>query len=169
MRPLFAAIVLLVIAAAGCGTVVSATPLNSPPHRMRRLPPSSVEIFASAPPSRPHVDVALLQVNQTTGLNAQGVDRMMAKLREKAGAMGCDAVFVGALTERDGSDYEAVSSLLDPGARLLQATCIVYTYADAPAPVTDRPMRRRTRVADLSSTEASAPRSQQDDAEDPAR
>jgi hypothetical protein len=85
-----------------------------------------VQVIASTPPAEPHVDVALLQVEQQEGLNRQGTDYMIQRLREKAAELGCDAVYLENSSEYDGDD-----SYLDPDAHQLLATCIVFTPPNA--------------------------------------
>src|SRR3954468_19464243 len=77
----------------GCGTFVDFTPLNAPPHELHARAASSVGIFSSGPPrSRAYVDVAVLEAEQTRGLNSQGTALMIQRLREQAAVMGCDAI-----------------------------------------------------------------------------
>ena len=105
---------------AGCGTFVTETALNPAPRPLYARGYESVEVFSSAPPARAHVDIALLEVEQTHDLNQQGTDLMVQRLRERAGAMGCDAVVLGGMRERGGDGH------LDSGSTTLHATCIVY-------------------------------------------
>ncbi|HEY4187634.1 MAG TPA: hypothetical protein VGP07_21330 [Polyangia bacterium] len=87
------------------------TPLNPSPRRLMQRPADAVEVYSSTPPSRPHVDLALLEVDQYEG---QGSPVMVQVLRERAGAMGCDAVFIGEARTRGSGGS-------------LSATCVVYT------------------------------------------
>jgi hypothetical protein len=119
-------LLLLATGLIGCGTFVTMTPVNLPPHAMVPRSPDSVEIFTSGPPATPHVDVALLEVEQTHSLNEQGTDVMLRRLREVAAANGCDAVVIGSVSERAGAPRGSGLALLDPGATKRQATCIVY-------------------------------------------
>jgi hypothetical protein len=106
-----------------CGTFVSFTPLNPSPRPLRCRPAASVELYSSAPPNRPHVDVGTFEVEQTHSLNPEGRDLMYAELRETAGAHGCDAVFLGNV-----SDHTAQKgNPFDQSSTKLQATCIVFT------------------------------------------
>lgn len=73
------------------------------------------------------MDVAILQVTQTHGLNEQGLDLMIDRLRTRAAQLGCDAVVVGGIRERDGFPADSAYYLLDPGATTLHGTCIVFT------------------------------------------
>jgi hypothetical protein len=82
----------------GC-TAEYFTPLRPPPHAVVARDPSQIEIFSSAPPTRPYVDVALLYVR------AYSFDAAITGFRNVAAAHGCDAVVLGAS---------------------LSATCIMY-------------------------------------------
>jgi hypothetical protein len=107
----------------GCGTFAETTPLNAPPHALSPRPPEDVEVYSSSPPAKAHVDLALIQVDQRNGTTADMAE-MVAKVREQAGQMGCDAIFVSGASERAGASGGA--HLLDPGSHLLLATCIAY-------------------------------------------
>ena len=97
----------------GCGTFVTETRLNPTPRPLAPRAPESVEIFASSGPARAHVDVALLVASQNDGT---GTAAIVQSLRARAGAMGCDALFIMGMQE---------------GGRLIQATCVVYTDGGA--------------------------------------
>jgi hypothetical protein len=131
--------VVLFVAVSGCGTSVTATRLASPPHALTPRSAWSVKVFASGPPQEPHVDVALLEVEQAHGLNEQGTHVMITELRRKAGEMGCDGVAIGGMRETDGAQPGSGWDLIDPGSTTLHATCIVYTdEPDRPRPVARR-------------------------------
>ncbi len=111
----------------GCGTFVTVTPLgDQAPSSTQERSARSVEVYASGPPARPHADVAILEVEQTRGLNEQGNDVMVERLRARAAEAGCDAVVLGGFSERGRAAFNGVGELVDPGAKLLHATCIVY-------------------------------------------
>ena len=116
----------------GCGTFVEATALNAPPRALSPRPVDAVEVYSSSPPAQAHVDVALIQANQINGMNAE-LPEMIAKLREKAAQMGCDAIFISGASERAGAPGDA--HLFDPGSHLLLATCIAYRE---PSPIPAR-------------------------------
>jgi hypothetical protein len=119
-------VVALSLSPLACGTTVSSTPLNGGASYQAPRPSRSVAIYASGPPDRPYREVALMRVDQTRGLNQRGTDLMLDRLREQAGAMGCDAVVLGGLSDRDGAQPGTIFHLLDPGATTLNATCIVF-------------------------------------------
>lgn len=113
-------------AIAGCGTSVSHTYINGPQGTSTPRSPGSVRIYASGPPARPYRDVALLEARQSHGLNEQGMDLMLDRLRARAAQLGCDGVVVGGIRERSGSPPGSGFYLLDPGATTLHGTCIVF-------------------------------------------
>jgi hypothetical protein len=119
---------LLVLALAGCGTTVTAHMINPPPQPMRPRPPETVQLFTSGPPLRPYVDVAYLEADQQSEMSFDDTSEFLTKLRERAGAMGCDAVVIGSPKNK------AVGSILSDSGRAnvngLTATCIVYIAED---------------------------------------
>lgn len=102
---------------AACGTTITETRLNPTPSNARRHAAQEVEMLASGPPARPHVDVAILIVSR----QADPLDEALAELRATAGAMGCDALVVAPTGH--------VAAGMSPGQ--LSATCVVYTDATA--------------------------------------
>ena len=114
--------------ALGCGTVVEATPLNVPPRALAARPPSTVEVYTSGPPSRSHIDVALLRAEQTNG-DVVHSSEMLRELIAKAAQIGCDAIVISGFAERAGATGQA--RLLDPGSHVLLATCIAYPLPSA--------------------------------------
>jgi hypothetical protein len=79
-------------------------------------------VLASGAPLEAHVDVALLEVEQSEGFNRRGMDYMIQRLREKAAELGCDAVYV-----KNTSAHEGDHSWMDPDSSLLLASCVVFT------------------------------------------
>jgi hypothetical protein len=78
------------LAIVGCGVTTATIPINDPPHPMHAHD-GPLDVFASAPPTRPHVDVALIRVSRN---KAGSDDELFAALRERALALGCDALMV---------------------------------------------------------------------------
>jgi hypothetical protein len=97
---------------AGCASSVTAIPLHPPPRPVSPHGFESVTVYSGAAPLRPHVAVAQLNLERTSGLDEQATSGMVHRLRESAGALGCDGVVVGPLG--------------DPDSRSIHATCIVY-------------------------------------------
>lgn len=109
----------------GCASIVTATPINHPPRPLVSRDPSSVLVLASEPPSEPHVDVALLQVDQYEAYNSRGMPEMIQRLREKAAEIGCDAVYI-----KSSAQQKRDNLLFDTDSQQLLASCIVFTPPD---------------------------------------
>jgi len=159
---------------AGCGTFTDFTPINSPPHELTGRPASQVQVFASGPPRRPYVDVAVIQVEQTHGLNEQGAQLRIDSIRARAAALGCDAVVLGGITDHAGARSGSALSLLDPGSTKQTAACIVYEDKEDVRPF--RRAKARARAADEEEEQQredsakpvhSGPAMQEEDAENP--
>lgn len=93
------------IALAGCfGPYTRVTPLNPSPRPVTPRPAMAVEMYTTNTPTRPYVETASLEWNDSTAA------------RERAGQLGCDALVV----VRQGS-----------GSVLSAGTCVVWN--DQPA------------------------------------
>jgi hypothetical protein len=103
------------MAVSGLGCVTSSvetTRLNAAPGPLVPRSVRSVEIYASSPPTRPHVDVALLRASNPS--HTTDTARLVQSLAERAGQLGCDALFItGASTRYSRHD-------------VLFGTCIAY-------------------------------------------
>ena len=119
---------------AACGTSIRTTPINSAPHPMQPRPAAYVELFTSGAPARPHVDVALIEAEESSGLSVADTNDMLSSLREQGGRMGCDAVVVGGASSRDPGVRDVESWLVEDakGRKGFYGTCIVYTAAPPP-------------------------------------
>lgn len=133
-----AGIVLCLLApASGCGTWVADTPINPAPRPVAARPWQSVEVLSSTPPARDHVDVALLRVDQNYSVGDRLGEVMIQRLRERAGALGCDALYING----------TVPSGFTEGVRTMSGTCIVYREPTVPGPARPSPPPRRTCVS----------------------
>jgi hypothetical protein len=65
--------------------------------------------------------VALLKVDQVNEVDDHLGELMIQRLRERAGAMGCDAVVISAPQQVAAPDW------LSSGRRTMSATCVVYS------------------------------------------
>jgi hypothetical protein len=108
-------------------TVVRDTPINPSPRALQPRAPGAVEVYTSGPPTRAHVDVALLEATQSFGRGPSGMGIILDNLRERAGAMGCDALVLGAAIDRPGGGTGTGVEPIDPHATIREATCVVYT------------------------------------------
>lgn len=129
--------------ATSCGTSIGVTPLNASPRPLQARAPADVEVFATALPPHPYVDVAQLEAEQTSELSGDGHEQFVAKLRVQAAEIGCDGIILGQPTAREESSLsDAVHDLSDATSKRprpkpenygqpvtlhgLTATCIVY-------------------------------------------
>ncbi len=131
MTKLLPALLLLCV---GCGTSIHATTLNPSPVAMQPRPAMAVELYTSGAPHRPHVDIALLEAEESSSFSLDKTAEMLGKLRERAGAMGCDAIVIGGMSSRDPGLRDKESWLVEnpKGRKGIFATCIVYTAPPEP-------------------------------------
>jgi hypothetical protein len=122
MKSIWALVGVMVFYAGCVPSSVETTPLNAAPRPLVARPARSVEIYASSPPTRPHVDVALLRADQSN--HEADTQRLVQALAERAGELGCDALFISGAGQRPSSSPDL--TILDPGSRLLFGTCIAY-------------------------------------------
>jgi hypothetical protein len=107
---------------------VETTQLNAPPRALTPRAPESIEVYSSAPPTRPHVDIALLRANLINYSDAN-TPKMVRSLLEEASKLGCDAIFISGSAERQGAFTDL--QLLDVPSHGLLATCIAYSSGPA--------------------------------------
>jgi len=106
-----------------CGTTVSTTPVNAPPHAMHPRPDDTVEVFTSgAPHDRSFTDVAYLEAAQDSTDSLDGTPELIAALRGRGAKMGCDGIVLGAPT----TDPYGRGLILQGPRKGIVATCIVY-------------------------------------------
>lgn len=129
---------LMFITLTACGTSITRTDLNPAPRPLAARPASSVEVFTSGAPARPHVDVALLEAEESSSWSTASTGDMIGSLRARAASIGCDAVVISAATSRDPgiTDKESLFVEHPRGRKGLFATCVVYS--DLPPLVTAR-------------------------------
>ena len=102
---------------------------------MAPRPPGSVELYTSGPPQRAHVDVALLEVEESSSLSTADTTEMMNELRNRGAQMGCDAIVLGSSSSRDPGlgDAERWLNKDARGRKGFTATCIAYVPEAPPA------------------------------------
>ena len=124
MKTTTAVLITIGLLASGCGTYVTFTPLNTAAAGPRRSA-DEVDVYLSGPPERRHRDVGLLEAEQESDLSLDDTRDMLKKLRERAGAHGCDAIFVKGV----GSNTHATLGITDhpSSTKAITATCICYT------------------------------------------
>jgi hypothetical protein len=121
----------------GC-TVNSASvpvyiPTNAWPHASYVKQPEDVAIFMTGRPSRPFVEVGMIEVQQKE-LPPEKPPALFARMRAFAGTLGCDALAI----------FASNDGIVDPGGKYGASTlkgyrgaCIVYV--DAPPPTASAP------------------------------
>lgn len=133
LKNLLRSALVLVAFLGGCADTSAAyTPLNAPPRPVQARTPDQVELFSSAPPDRPHVDVRLLTAQEGDGDETPAA--LINVVRQVAAERGCDAVVVAPPGSK-------TAEWLFGGTRSYQVysgTCLVYGIAAprnvAPAP-----------------------------------
>jgi hypothetical protein len=117
----------LTVCLVGCAeTTVTYTPLNTPPHALHARAPEQIQVFSSAPPERPHVDVGLISVEE--GLVDETPASLIADLRQSAAQRGCDALQLAPPSTTTRPTGPVLSD--DGSYQVYSATCIVYTTTE---------------------------------------
>jgi len=125
MRTLF----LLTFTLAACGTTITQTGINPAPHPMTARPVETVEVFTSAAPTRPHIDVAILEAKQSSTLSVDRMPEIISELRKRAAAIGCDGLVINGPNNSVVGDRHGTTTLAG-----YNGTCIAYTDAPPPPP-----------------------------------
>jgi hypothetical protein len=120
--------------ASGCGTRINDLPLNSPDRAMVARDPQSVEVFSTRKPTRPYVEVSMLEAQQASAYSTDAPGDVMLKLRDYAAQKGCDAIIMGGANDStvgSGSVSNGNGSSYVTTLKGYRATCIVYTGPEA--------------------------------------
>jgi hypothetical protein len=116
----------LAMLAAGCGTAIEYTELNTPPGPMQPRDPGSVEVFTTSRPARPFTEVGLIESQQESGLSTDGMAEIIQQMRIVAGERGCDALIISgandAVVGHANNDHGHVQTL-----KGYRGACVVYT------------------------------------------
>jgi hypothetical protein len=120
-------LVLLTLTLAACGTTITQTGINPAPHPMTARPIDSVEVFTSTAPTRPHIDVAILEAKQSSTFSVDRMPEIITELRKRAAEIGCDGLVINGPNNSVVGDRYGTSTLHG-----YNGTCIAYT--DAPPP-----------------------------------
>jgi hypothetical protein len=125
---------------AGCGTRITYTEVASPPRPMSPKSADEVQVFSTAPPDRPYVEVGLIEAQQASEYSLDNESSVIAKLRAAAAERGCDAIMltgqadsiVGSSSVSRGSGSGSVGTLEG-----YSATCLVWQSEDATVEAVD--------------------------------
>jgi hypothetical protein len=117
--------VCIAILALGCGTNLEFIRLNPPPKQLVRRSGNEVQMFVSGRPSRPFVEIGVIESQQQVYSRDNATD-IFALMREEAGHQGCEALIINGSNDAifvGGGGTQPVSSTTLKGYK---ATCIVY-------------------------------------------
>ncbi len=136
---------ILVSSMSACGTKVSFTPTNIPPHPMTARPIQSVQVFTTAVPNQPYVEVGVIEARQASAYSSGGQTKILNAMRTQAAQYGCDGLVINGTAnsvEGSGSTSNGSGSSSVRTLKGFRGTCIVFTGppaqagpASAPPPV----------------------------------
>jgi hypothetical protein len=123
---------------AACGTTTEFVRTNSSYAARPARPADAVDIYTAGPPPRPFVEVGIIEAQQQSAYSSGGMPRVIAELRKRAGAEGCDGVILLGANDKvvgssymTGSTYQGTGSVLGSGSTTTlkgyRGTCIAYT------------------------------------------
>jgi hypothetical protein len=106
----------------GCGTAVGYTPLNAPPRPPTPRPAMQVEVFTSARPPRPFVEVGFFEARDMSAYASNGPGAMIEAMRQSAGERGCDGLVITGTSAEVKDDVAGKPSLHGT----VRGACIMY-------------------------------------------
>lgn len=121
----FVALCFAALSFAACGSTLALTPLNASPRPLSAIDPAAVQMFTSGVPTRPFVEVALLEVQQTGAASLDDSSRVLGKLRVAAARHGCDGVILNDSANSTIGSSRTVHTLVG-----YRATCIVFAASN---------------------------------------
>jgi hypothetical protein len=120
----------ILVSLAACSThKVTLSPTNPAPHALSPRLAASVEIFTTARPQRPYVEVAVLTANYGEP------DKDIEALRDRASSYGCDALVFGQIGSTEAVAGQVSSNkpgqpsqpVYGESVNKSIATCVVWT------------------------------------------
>lgn len=130
------ALLLGLVSLIGCGINVAFIPMNRPPRALQARDPGTVEVFAAARPSRPFVDVGLIEVQQESYLSGHDEAALLQRMRVEAAGRGCDGLMI--LGPNDATVVSGTSGHTSSATvRGYRGSCIVYTSGMGEAPLAE--------------------------------
>lgn len=124
--------VLALLALAACGTAASVIRTNAPPRPLAPRSSESVEVITTGRPSRPSVEVAIIEVQQQSIYSTDDTAAVFQALRNQAAQTGCDALFLIGSNDAVQGGYNNATGT----AKGYRGACLVWTDAPAAAPAT---------------------------------
>jgi hypothetical protein len=111
-----------------CGTTTRFTALNPSPHPLQARPAATVQVFSTALPSAPYTEFGLIQGSQSSEFSDADMPAIIAAMRGKAGALGCDGLILNGVANRS-TTMVSGPKLDHRSEKTLEgywATCIVF-------------------------------------------
>jgi hypothetical protein len=125
---------LLLIAA--CGTTTRFVATNPSPRPLTPKPALAVHVYTTGAPQAEYVEVGILQARQSSGFSTDDMPEIIAEMRQRAGAIGCDGLIInGAADKHEGSTFVSDDAISSSNQTLegFWGACIVYLDENAPA------------------------------------
>jgi len=79
---------------AACGTTTEFARTNPSFGGARPRQPAAVDLYTASPPARPFVEIGIIEARQASELSLDGMDGIIAELRNRAAQEGCDGVIL---------------------------------------------------------------------------
>lgn len=108
----------LLIFLAGC---VRSEFIQTSPHNFRPTSPNSIQIFSIKLPERPYIEIGMIEVD---GPRLVSRSSLLRALKEKAAAVGADAILIGSRGEMSGGAVLINGRLVPVTRRMIQAVAI---------------------------------------------
>ena len=135
LRPAATLATALLTVVAACGTTTRVVPTNPSPRPLMPRTPDEVQVFTTAAPSEPFVEVAIIQSRQESKYSLDQMPEIVAAMRAEAARIGCDGVVIRGAADKVVSDGVWTGNTYYAGTNTLEGfwgACIVYTVAPEP-------------------------------------
>ena len=100
---------------------VQVTPLNAPSQAPTPKPASEVEMYLTKVPSRAYEELYMIRSD------AGNSEEALSAMRERAGALGCDALIIAGAADRVVSSPDAVGNSTVSMREGFLGSCVVFT------------------------------------------
>ncbi len=117
------------LAVAACGTTTRFVATNPSPHPLATKQTLQVDVYTTAAPTTPYVEVGILQSRQSSELSLDEMPDIIQKMRAEAAKIGCDGVIINGLSDKTvGSGYGDAHGSSSSTTTLegFWGACIVY-------------------------------------------
>jgi hypothetical protein len=103
-------------------------PLNPPPRPVSPRTPAQVEIFTASAPTRPFVEIGLIQAGIASDYSDSGMFDLMQALRDEGARHGCEAVVVSGESKMATAQGNAITGATSHERTSgFRAACIMYS------------------------------------------